>query len=124
MKEHSLVLAVDDEADTRIFLIDLLDSEGYAVATVESGYEALQFIARRKPAIMIADYRMPGMDGMELLKKVRHASPETRIILLTAFGDCPMYLKALDLGADDLLLKPCKNEDLLRTLERVAEKIA
>lgn len=122
MSTKALVLVVDDEMDARIFLYSLLDSEGYHVATCASAFEALRTVIRRRPEVVIADVRMPEIEGVELLVKIRKVSPETRVILYSAYGDWPMYFETLEKGGDDLLLKPSTGEEILRTVRRVLEK--
>jgi two-component system response regulator GlrR len=116
--DKPLILVVDDESDPRVFLFDLLESEGYRVATCEDGFEAMKVVARMKPALVISDVRMPGMDGLELLDEIGRTSPATRVILLTAYGTSEMYKDALRRGGFTLLNKPCSNQDLLEAVRR------
>lgn len=120
--ERRLILVVDDEMDTRTFLYSLLDNEGYRVATCAEALEAIKYVARSKPDVVISDVRMPGIEGMELLAKVKQVSPKTHVILISAYGDWSMYMEALERGGDDLLLKPFTNEELLRTVGWVLQK--
>jgi len=116
--EKPLILVVDDEGDPRVFLFELLESEGYRVATCPDGFEAMKMVARLRPALVISDVRMPGMDGLELLDEIRRTSPETRVILLTAYGTNEMFKEALRRGGSTLLNKPCSNRDLLEAVKR------
>jgi DNA-binding NtrC family response regulator len=121
--EDKLVLVVDDEDDPRLFLYSLLESDGYQVATCADGYEALDFVARQHPALAIADVRMPEMEGMELLCKIKHMSPATQVILYSAYGDWPMFLEALENGGADLIPKGASNDEILRVVRRVLAEV-
>src|SRR4030066_175680 len=124
MEVKKMVVGVDDESDTRTYLYELLSSEGYEVTTAADAFEALKVIAKSKPDLVITDVRMPNMEGMELLTKIKNVSPETRVILLTAYGDCQQYLEAVGKGAEDLVLKPIKNKELVGIVRRIFEQIS
>ncbi len=113
-----LILVVDDEIDPRIFLFELLESEGFNVATCEGAFDAQEFIAREKPALVITDFRMPQVDGLQLLSKIRIASPQTRVILYSAFADWKMFFEALDRGGVDVIPKGASNAEILRVVKR------
>lgn len=115
------ILVVDDECDARVFLYELLASDGFLISTASDGREAMESVGRHKPDLMIADLRMPGMEGMDLVTRVKAMAPDTKILVLTAHGSYQMYLEAIERGADDLLLKTTKNEELLRIIRRVLE---
>jgi len=82
--EKPLILVVDDESDSLAFLFDLLHNEGYRVLPASSPLDALELVVKRKPGLIISDLRMPDLDGMELLDRVKAISPRSRVILLTA----------------------------------------
>ncbi|OHB74391.1 MAG: hypothetical protein A2Z34_08040 [Planctomycetes bacterium RBG_16_59_8] len=113
------IMVVDDEEDTRTMLYELLSSEGYIVATAKDALEALKAMSRSRFDLVVSDLRMPMMEGIEFLDKIKAAAPSTKAIILTAYGNHPLYLDALEKGAADMLLKPVKNAELLRTVERV-----
>ncbi|MBI3098748.1 MAG: response regulator [Planctomycetes bacterium] len=117
-----LILVVDDELDARLFLFSLLESDGFLVATSSSADEALKYVARNHPDLVLSDVRMPDVEGLELLSEIKRLSPRTRVVLLSAYADWPMYSEAVEKGGDDLLLKPSKNEEILRTVHRVLEE--
>ncbi len=118
-----LILVVDDEVDPRIFLFELLESEGYSVATCEGAFDAEAFIARQKPAVVITDVRMPNVDGLHLLSRIRVASPTTRVILYSAFADWGMFFDTLDRGGVDLIPKGASNAEILRVVRRAIAEI-
>lgn len=109
----SFILVVDDEEDPRSALYELLASEGYRVATCENAFEALKTVAKEKPDLVITDLRMPVIDGMELLSKIKYASPATRVILYTAYGGWDNFMEALDRGGFDLVPKGASNHQIL-----------
>ena len=116
MPSEPTVLVVDDDYETRIHLFDLLEAEGYHVITARNAYEALESVSREIPEVIITDVRMPLMDGIELTRRIRKLSRKTRIVVLTAYGDHRMYERARRHGADDLIFKPCDNEELLASV--------
>lgn len=123
MNGKPLILVVDDELDARLFLYSLLESDGYLVATSSNADEALKYVARNHPDLVLTDVRMPDVEGLELLSEIKRLSPQTRVVLLSAYADWPMYSEAVEKGGDDLLLKPSKNEEILRTVHRVLEEV-
>jgi DNA-binding NtrC family response regulator len=118
----SFILVVDDEEDPRSALYELLASEGYRVATCENAFEALKTVARERPALVITDLRMPIIDGMELLSKIKYASPATRVIVYTAYGDLSKFMETLDRGGYDLVPKGASNTQILSVVRHCLEK--
>jgi two-component system response regulator AtoC len=100
------VLIVDDEAIIRDALSDWLKDIGYQVFTAENGHEALEVIERERPGIMIADLVMPGMDGIELMKRARAQRPNIEVIIITAYASIPTAITAMKEGAYDYIEKP------------------
>jgi DNA-binding NtrC family response regulator len=107
------ILIVDDEPAQRQLLSGSLGKD-YAVITAADGAEAVQLLSRRSFDLVIADERMPRMSGIELIKWVRERSPETPVIVLTAYGAVETAAEAIKLGAEEYLTKPLKNLDELR----------
>ena len=117
------ILVVDDEATTRISLAELLRLEGYDVSIAASGEDALDIIERHSPFdLMVVDIKMPGMDGLQLTEAVQRRSPDTVIILLTAFGTLETAIQALRRGAHDYLLKPCPVSQILESVRKGLSK--
>lgn len=113
------ILVVDDEAGQRQLVRAILDKD-YDITTAASGAEAVQFLEKRVFDLIITDQRMPGLSGMDLVRWSREHSPETPIIVLTAFGSIQTAVEAVKLGAQDYLTKPLKNpEELRRVVARV-----
>jgi len=119
--ERRRILVVDDESDTLLFLFDLLSAEGYFVEGSSSALHALGDIRRRPPAVVLADLRMPEMDGLELLERIKSIAPKTRVILLSAFGAEGIGNEVLLKGGEAFLEKPIQGHQLLRLLDRVLQ---
>jgi CheY-like chemotaxis protein len=120
-EDKQSILVVDDESDTLILLFDLLSAEGYDVLGSSSPLDAIGHFRRRTFDVVLADVRMPEMDGLELLQRIKQISPRTRVILVTAFADHQMRAEALRRGGDAFLEKPFRGEDLRRVLEGQAQ---
>ncbi len=113
--EEDKVLVVEDEEDTRFILNRLLTKNNYIVKLVENGQEALNILKDFQPKIIIADWTMPVMDGLQLCKTVKESEEYKTIyyILLTARASLKDRVTGLDVGADDFLVKPVDNQELL-----------
>ena len=121
--EAGKILVVDDDADMRGLLSDVLESEGYQVGTAESGEKALQALAEEQYDLVLTDLRMKGMLGTALLSEIKHRYPDTGVILMTAFGTVETAIEAMKGGAMDYLIKPVKTDDVLRTAGRAAREV-
>jgi two-component system response regulator AtoC len=115
------ILVVDDEVVVRESLSDWLKEAGYQVFTAESGYEALEMIEKEKPGIMIADLMMPGMDGIELMKKAREQQPGLEVVIVTAYASIPTAITAMKEGAYDYIEKPFCPERAELLVRKLAE---
>jgi len=115
------ILVVDDEAIVRESLGDWLKDVGYQVFTAENGHKALEVIEREKPGIMIADLVMPGMDGIELMKKAKAQQPKIEVIIITAYASIPTAITAMKEGAYDYIEKPFCPERAEFLVEKLAE---
>ncbi|WP_437293923.1 sigma-54-dependent transcriptional regulator [Sorangium sp. So ce426] len=123
-RQSSRVLVVDDEASARSGLEKLLRQEGYTVDAAADGVEAVEVAAERPPDVVITDLKMPRMDGVALLGKLREQDPALPVIVVTAFGDVTSAVLAMRAGAEDYLTKPVDFDALLLTLERALERSA
>jgi DNA-binding response OmpR family regulator len=110
------VLVVDDEADAVELLEEFLTTKGYEVATAFNGEEALRKIKEERPHLVLLDVRMPGMNGMEVLRRVREFDREVGIIMVTAVNEEETGREALKLGAFDYIVKPLNFDYLERSL--------
>jgi two-component system, OmpR family, KDP operon response regulator KdpE len=107
------VIVVDDEPAIRRFLRTSLRAEGYEIVEEETGEAALAEIRRRSPDLIMLDLGLPGVDGLEVIRRVRSTSSTVPIIVLTSRTDEAGKVEALDLGADDYVTKPFGVDELL-----------
>jgi DNA-binding response OmpR family regulator len=114
----SSILVVDDEAVARQSLTDILKLEGYTVNSVPNGQAAVEFVRVNPIDILIVDLRMPGMSGLEVVQVVNQISPETEVIILTAFGSTDTAIQALRLRIHDYLLKPASPAQILQSVKK------
>lgn len=111
------VLVIDDDEFVRVSLEHLLRAHGYEVITAAGGQEALERIEREVPDLVLTDLRMPGMDGLEVLCRAKGRFPHMAVILLTGYSTLESAIQALRYGADDYLLKPCREGELLERIQ-------
>ena len=110
------ILVIDDEEMVRQSLEEILRLEGYDITPACSGEEALEILGQENFDLILLDLKMPGVDGIEVLRTVSKASPDTKVILLTGHGSLESAIEALRQGAHDYLLKPVSSRDLLSSV--------
>ncbi len=110
------VLVVDDEPDAVELLQEFLTNKGYEVITASSGEEALRKVKEERPHLILLDVRMPGMNGLDVLRQVRQFDQEIGVIMVTAVNEEETGREALKLGAFDYIVKPLNFEYLERSL--------
>lgn len=118
------ILLVDDEAGIRKVVGIALADMGHTVLEAASGEEALEVFRREQPPVVLTDIRMPGMDGLELLRRIKAERPEAEVILVTGHGDMDVAVQGLKLDACDFISKPAGPEVLEIALKRAEDKIA
>jgi two-component system NtrC family response regulator len=116
------ILVVDDEHSQREMLGGFLKKEGHFVGEVQDGQRALQSVKDGHYDLVLLDYKMPGMDGMEVLRAVKEVNPEIDVVIITAFGTIDTAVGAMKAGALDYITKPVELDELLLLVERVAER--
>jgi diguanylate cyclase (GGDEF)-like protein len=116
------ILAVDDQLYFRVFLEDLLQQEGYEVCTASGGEEALHLFEREHFDVILTDLVMPGLDGSQLVQRVKERDADQDIVVVTSVGDVKTAVDAMKLGATDYLLKPIDRAALLRALEGILQR--
>ncbi len=121
MKKLS-ILVVEDGRSQREMLRDFLRKEGHVVGEAENGERAIQHVREGHYDLILLDYRMPGMDGMQVLRTVKGINPEIDIVIVTAEGTIDMAVEAMKAGALDYITKPVEFEELLILVARVAER--
>ncbi|WDP86079.1 MAG: response regulator [Desulfobacter sp.] len=117
------ILVIDDEKPTLAMFKFFLAAYGYEVYTAENGEEGMDLFQDLNPDMVFTDIRMPGMDGLEVLRQIRAARPQCQVIIITGHGDMDRALEALDLDASDFINKPVERQALNEALVR-AEKRA
>jgi two-component system response regulator HydG len=121
-KSKGRVLVVDDEPSARSGLDKLLRQEGYDVTTAADGITALALFSETAPDVVVTDLKMPGMDGMELLAKIRAEDPHVPVLMCTAVGEVNSAVLAMRAGADDYITKPIDFDALSISIERSLER--
>jgi two-component system NtrC family response regulator/two-component system response regulator HydG len=122
MSTKGNIVVIDDEVNAAQALETLLREDGYEVAQANDAKAGLALVERQDPDVVLTDLRMPGMDGIELLQRVKEIRPEIMVIVMTAYGTVKTAVKAMKLGAEDYLNKPIDVEELEVILQRVLEK--
>lgn len=123
MEEHkSKILLIEDEKNLREILKILLEGENYEVSTAKDGTDGIGWLNRDIFDLIITDIRMPGVDGFQILKKAQETSPETLVIMITAFGTTESAIEALKLGAYDYIHKPFKMDEIRLVVKKALEK--
>jgi signal transduction histidine kinase/FixJ family two-component response regulator len=120
--DNKLLLVDDEEGIRKVLGISLTDL-GYQVLTAENGEEALEIFRRENPPVVLTDIKMPVMDGIELLRKIKDESPDSEVIMITGHGDMELAIKSLKYQAIDFVTKPINDDILEIALGRAHEKI-
>lgn len=116
------ILVIDDEKATLSMFRLFLDAYGYTVYTAENGTEGLAIFRKEKPAIVLTDIKMPGIDGLAVLQQINEIDPNTAVIVITGHGDTALSEQAVALDAVDFINKPIKKEALDAALEKAKKK--
>jgi DNA-binding NtrC family response regulator len=122
MTDPIRILVVDDEDSVRKRCLRLLARQGYEVVGATDSGAALKIVQTTSYDVMLVDIRMPGMDGLELLKRVKESAPSIEVIMMTGYAAVETAVKAMKCGAYDYLGKPFESEELLHVIGNVAEK--
>ncbi len=122
MSETWNIVLIDDEEDIREVMSLALTDAGYQVRTAADGEAGLRLCRETTPQIVITDIRMPGMDGLQVLERLKSALPDTEVIVATAFGEMQLAIRALQLDASDFIPKPIGSDNLLMALHRARER--
>jgi len=104
--DEKKVLIVDDQNGIRILLMEVFSSEGYMTFQAPNGKIALEIVRAESPDLVLLDMKIPGMDGLEILKHIKEANPEIKVIMMTAYGELDMIKEATELGALMHFTKP------------------
>lgn len=115
------VIVIDDEPAIRQILAAFLVKEGYDVLQAQNGQEALEYLSKGEIQVAICDIRMPIIDGIELMSRVRSAGIDTNFIMMTAFGSMDTAIEAIKAGASDYMVKPVRKEEVLHRLQKIQD---
>ncbi len=121
-KPRARVLVADDESSARSGLATLLRDEGFDVWLAEDGYKAITRIQEEAPDVLITDLRMPGLDGIELLRRAREVDSKIIVVLVTAYADVETAVRAMQEGAEHYLTKPLQIDELVVVINRALER--
>lgn len=124
MDKDKTVLLIDDEKPTLHMFRLMLGVYGYGVLTAEDGEEGVEIFAANRPALVMTDIKMPGLDGIEVLKRIKALDHRTEVIVITGHGDMDLAIEALNLDATDFINKPVHRHALEQALKRAEARIA
>jgi two-component system, NtrC family, response regulator HydG len=122
IRKSPTILLVEDDVENRTAMAKILQSAAYDVVEMDNGQSALEHILENDIDILVTDLRLPVMDGVELLKRAKAAHQEIEVILITGYGTVEVAVEAIKEGAYDFITKPIKKAQLLRTVEKAAER--
>lgn len=117
------LLIIDDEPAIRRLMALDLQEDGYQVFTAADGAQGLEIFQRRRPSLVLTDIKMPGMDGLEVLRRIKKSGQDCEVIVITGHGDLELAIRALRLQASDFITKPITPEALTVALERARERL-
>lgn len=114
------ILIVDDAAFMRLTIRKIMEPEGHTIiGEAATGAEAVQQFAELRPDVVILDITMPDMNGIEALKRIKILDPKAKIVICSAMGQKSMVAKAVELGAEEFIVKPFENKDLVAAVKKV-----
>lgn len=117
-----MILIAEDERIARLSLTELLENQGFRVIATDNGTEALSTLLQQEPDVALLDVRMPGLDGLSVLRRARESGSDSALIVMTAHGDSNIAIDAMRLGAYDYISKPIDFEQLLPLLKRALKR--
>ncbi|HJY63617.1 MAG TPA: sigma-54 dependent transcriptional regulator [Ignavibacteria bacterium] len=115
------ILIIDDNESLRYTLTSVLDESGYESCAVEDGFKGIEEVKTNLYNLVICDMKLPGMDGMQVLKQIKNLNPDIPVVVLTAFGDIKNAVDAMKQGAFDYLTKPFNNDEMVITIRKALE---
>src|SRR3954465_2469254 len=122
IRKTPVILIVEDDEENRKAMAKILKDAEYDVVEQDNGQAALDYIRENDIDIVVTDLQLPVVDGIELLKRVKADSPDAEIILITGHGNVELAVEAMKEGAYDFIAKPIRKQQLVRTVEKAAEK--
>ncbi|MFD1884327.1 response regulator [Paenibacillus wenxiniae] len=116
--EQKKILIVDDQNGIRLLLVELFSNEGYEMFQAANGKEALQIVEQHVPDLVLLDMKIPGMDGLEILRHIKQTHPRIHVIMMTAYGELDIIQQAKDLGAMSHFTKPFDIDEMREAVDR------
>ncbi|MFD2614561.1 response regulator [Paenibacillus gansuensis] len=113
MEEKKKVLIVDDQNGIRVLLLEVFSSEGYRTFQASNGKLALEIVRKESPDLVLLDMKIPGMDGLEILKHIKNIDKEIKVIMMTAYGELDMIKESTELGALMHFTKPFDIDEMI-----------
>ncbi|GLH64046.1 MULTISPECIES: response regulator [Bacillaceae] len=114
----SKILIVDDQYGIRILLNEVFQREGYTTYQAANGMQALEIVRKHQPDLVLLDMKIPGMDGIEILKRLKEIDPDIKVIIMTAYGELDMIQETKELGAIMHFAKPFDIDDLREAVKK------
>jgi two-component system, response regulator, stage 0 sporulation protein F len=114
----SKILIVDDQYGIRILLNEVFQKEGYTTYQAANGMQALEIVRKHQPDLVLLDMKIPGMDGIEILKRLKEIDPDIKVIIMTAYGELDMIQETKELGAIMHFAKPFDIDDLREAVKK------
>ncbi len=116
------ILIVDDQFGIRILLNEVFQKEGYHTFQAANGVQALELVTKETPDLVLLDMKIPGMDGIEILKRMKKLNQDIRVIIMTAYGELDMIKESKDLGALTHFAKPFDIDDLREAVKKYIQQ--
>ncbi|MFK3940036.1 response regulator [Alkalihalobacillus sp. NPDC078783] len=110
------LLVVDDQYGIRVLLNEILQKDGYAVYQAANGVQALSIVQDDHPDLILLDMKIPGMDGLEILRRIKVTHPDIKVIMMTAYGELNLINEAIELGAVSYFSKPFDIDDVRQVI--------
>lgn len=117
------ILIVDDQFGIRILLNEVLQREGYQTFQAANGVQALEIVKEHSPDLVLLDMKIPGMDGIEILKRMKVIDENIRVIIMTAYGELDMIQEAMNLGALTHFAKPFDIDDIRNAVKKYVQAV-
>ncbi len=122
MEKNIRILIVDDEADFLETIVKRLNRRGFNVTGIDGALKALRLLDSESFDIVILDFKMPGMDGIDALKEMRRKKPNMEVIMLTGHASVESGIRGIQLGAFDYVMKPANIEDLIEKIQQAYKR--
>ncbi|UCE07879.1 MAG: sigma-54-dependent Fis family transcriptional regulator, partial [bacterium] len=119
----STILIIEDNDTMREAMAAIINKMGYAFDAANSGIDGLNFMEQKHYELVITDYKMEEMDGLEVLRQTKQKSPTTEVLIITAYGTIELAVEAMKLGAADFITKPFSHDEFKLKIERIIERI-